>query len=185
MPGIYDPLDASRAEIRLIALLPGEDASEVHCTLQTVSLDDHPPGFVALSYVWGDPTDRAIVTVEDRRLEVPRNLRDVLHNIRERHDIGSPLLWADAICIDQTNNVEKGFQIPLMGKIYSQAESVFVWLDSPTIAMTKALEWTERQERGDGKSPVTKVKNGKRQVRPFPSSSAKSVAQASTVDHPD
>jgi hypothetical protein len=50
----YDPLDTTRKSIRTINLLPGRWVSEVHCTLQTVSLSDKL-SFDALSYVWGDP----------------------------------------------------------------------------------------------------------------------------------
>lgn len=37
-------------------------------------------------------------------------------------------LWIDAVCIDQSNRIEKALQIPLMGQIYSNAELVIVWL---------------------------------------------------------
>lgn len=37
-------------------------------------------------------------------------------------------LWLDAICLNRTNTVEKGSQIPLMGEIYRQAEKVRIWL---------------------------------------------------------
>lgn len=37
-------------------------------------------------------------------------------------------MWADALCIDQHNDGEKAIQIRLMGRIYSQAECVAIWL---------------------------------------------------------
>lgn len=46
------------------------------------------------------------------------------------------LIWADAICISQTDKSERGHQVQLMHKIYSQAAVVSVWLeraDSPNI----------------------------------------------------
>jgi hypothetical protein len=36
--------------------------------------------------------------------------------------------WIDAICINQTNNKEKSFQVGLMAKIYQRAHQVFAWL---------------------------------------------------------
>lgn len=37
-------------------------------------------------------------------------------------------LWADAICINQDNLIEKGQQIPLMARIFRSATQVIVWL---------------------------------------------------------
>ncbi|KAI0121013.1 heterokaryon incompatibility protein-domain-containing protein [Xylariales sp. AK1849] len=37
-------------------------------------------------------------------------------------------IWADAVCINQKDTKEKELQIPLMGKIYSQASTVLIWL---------------------------------------------------------
>jgi hypothetical protein len=37
-------------------------------------------------------------------------------------------LWADAICIQQTNPPEKGRQVQLMGKIYENSSRTLVWL---------------------------------------------------------
>ncbi len=37
-------------------------------------------------------------------------------------------LWVDAICIDQSNILERSHQVALMGDIYRRAEKVIVWL---------------------------------------------------------
>jgi hypothetical protein len=37
----------------------------------------------------------------------------------------SQLIWIDALCIDQSNAREKGYQVGRMGRIYSQAEQVY------------------------------------------------------------
>lgn len=49
---IYQHLDTSRSEIRLLEILTSEPGRPVECRLHTVSLDDNPT-FEALSYVWG------------------------------------------------------------------------------------------------------------------------------------
>ena len=36
--------------------------------------------------------------------------------------------WIDAICIDQTNDIEKGHQVALMDKIYSSAKLTIIWV---------------------------------------------------------
>lgn len=37
-------------------------------------------------------------------------------------------LWADAVCIDQENLLERGEQVKIMRKIYSRATRVLIWL---------------------------------------------------------
>jgi hypothetical protein len=36
-------------------------------------------------------------------------------------------LWIDAICVNQSSVEEKYYQIPVIGKIYSQAQGVMIW----------------------------------------------------------
>lgn len=38
------------------------------------------------------------------------------------------VLWFDAICIDQTNFEERGYQVQQMPKIYGAANEVIAWL---------------------------------------------------------
>ncbi|KAL1653251.1 cell separation during budding [Didymella pomorum] len=50
-------------------------------------------------------------------------------------------VWADALCINQDDLSERAHQVTLMGRIYSQAERVVVWLgsDDENIAHTAAV----------------------------------------------
>jgi hypothetical protein len=48
-------------------------------------------------------------------------------------------LWIDAICINQTNNKEKSFQVGLMAEIYQQANHVFAWLGPATKSSNSAI----------------------------------------------
>jgi len=113
--------------------------------LAPASLDNNPV-FEALSYVWGDATVRKPVHVGGQVFNVTANLESALRALRQE-DV-SRTIWADAICIDQTNVAEKNHQIPLMGRIYSQASAVLVWLDNPTMCMRKSFEWMESQTKG-------------------------------------
>jgi hypothetical protein len=49
--------------------------------------------------------------------------------VRLRARPGTSHLWIDAPCIDQSSTEGKSSQIPLIGKIYSQAEKVLIWID--------------------------------------------------------
>lgn len=120
----YNPLTTATS-IRILELQPGEGIEFVECKLSNVERDQAPP-YEAISYAWGSPVDTRIISCEGRKLKVTTNLRDALRQIRDPVDV--KLLWADAICIDQTNQGERGHQVKQMGFIYANAVRVLVWL---------------------------------------------------------
>ncbi|KAL2176407.1 heterokaryon incompatibility, partial [Thermothelomyces heterothallicus CBS 202.75] len=63
---------------------------------------------------------------EGKPLRVTVSLYTGLKRLR-RQDI-IRVLWADAVCINQKDTLEKNAQLPLMGRIYSQPSRVPVWL---------------------------------------------------------
>jgi hypothetical protein len=132
----YQPLP-SYDYIRILELLPGEateDGGGVRCRLHTERFADAEDTYAAISYVWGDPNDRVPIICDGRIIEVTVNLADALSHIR--HQTESRFVWADAICINQEDDTEKGHQVKRMGKVYENAEEVLVWLgrDSEGIA---------------------------------------------------
>jgi hypothetical protein len=84
------------------------------------------PTYAAISYVWGDPKNTVMITVDEKNQPVTVNLRDVL--LRARHKSDTRILWADAICINQEDLVERAQQIRLMPSIFGNAEHVLAWL---------------------------------------------------------
>jgi Heterokaryon incompatibility protein (HET) len=93
--------------------------------LTVVSLDDNPE-FHALSYAWGDPGDKLDLFCSGQILSVYENLGNFIRLASAQYSY-TPL-WIDAICINQEDDAEKNHQIPLMGKIYSNAARTLVWL---------------------------------------------------------
>lgn len=64
------------------------------CALRTVSLAEEP-SYTALSYCWGDQTQREMVQVNDRKASVTTNLKQALEALRkDREDL---VLWVDAL----------------------------------------------------------------------------------------
>lgn len=123
----YTPLDSSREEIRVIHLLPGEFDHEIKIELVPVSLSSEPPPrYNALSYVWGREQCQAPALVNGKPFAITSNLDIALRYFRDR--VVKKVLWVDAVCINQGDIVEKGIQVQMMGKIYSKAAQVFVWL---------------------------------------------------------
>jgi Heterokaryon incompatibility protein (HET) len=118
---IYSPLP--ERHIRLLSIHPNQDPPSG--TLTVVALDD-TPDFRALSYAWGDPGSTLDFSCSGDVLCVHENLADFLRLASEKYH--HPPIWIDAICINQDDDNEKNHQIPLMGKIYSNATQVLVWL---------------------------------------------------------
>jgi AAA+ superfamily predicted ATPase len=53
-------------------------------------------------------------------------------------------IWIDALCIHQDNLQEKSSQIPLMGRIYSQARCTLMWLGGSELLLSQG--WAATQE---------------------------------------
>ncbi|KAK6063402.1 Heterokaryon incompatibility protein 6, OR allele 6 [Seiridium cupressi] len=129
---IYKHLD--RGQFRLLQVLRKDTG--LHCSLLKSNLEDNPE-FVAISYTWGraeepefmrdpdeQPTQSFFVFLEEQKWEVTPNL----------------FFWIDALCINQSDDLEKGHQVNAMGRIYSQATCVYVWLGKGNADTRKVQE---------------------------------------------
>lgn len=112
-------------EIRVLDLLPPDGTDEVRCRIRHVRLSDQPK-YEALSYCWGDPKDTLSIFCDGYVMKVTKNLYSFLTT--HRYPVGSRTLWTDAICIDQSNDLERGAQVRIMDQIYAKAVRVLVWL---------------------------------------------------------
>ena len=140
----YSPLNCETNDIRLVRLLEENSSYVLSCELQHFPSASSPP-YLALSYTWGDPKDTVPISLNDRSLNITRNLLSFLQH--SRHRSKSPItfsealwfddeplepdgqwLWIDAICIDQSNIPERNLQVPRMKEIYERAEGVITWL---------------------------------------------------------
>ncbi|KAH7176848.1 heterokaryon incompatibility protein-domain-containing protein [Dactylonectria macrodidyma] len=111
--------------IRLIHVHPGNETDPVQLSLVTTSLDK-TPAFEAISYCWGDVQDLREVICDGVTLSITNSLFTGLVHFRRP---GQPrVLWADAVCINQADAVEKNQQVLMMAGIYSRATRVLVWL---------------------------------------------------------
>lgn len=111
--------------IRLLELNSSTCSEEISFRRHTVDLRQSPH-FKALSYAWGSADGLQTILVEERLVEIGRNLFDFLQFFRRRDD--RSLLWIDQLCIDQENVAEKGHQVGMMDQIYALADETFVWL---------------------------------------------------------
>ncbi|PVI00142.1 hypothetical protein DM02DRAFT_614570 [Periconia macrospinosa] len=137
----YRPLKKQRKEIRLLDLDPASRLEDpLQGTLRHAKL--HEAHYTALSYVWGQPVkDRSNIIItyskSARQLFSSKSSSKYVHSIGSslaaalrhlRQKYGRIVIWTDALCINQADNDEKSWQVPLMNDIYSTAKEVHAWL---------------------------------------------------------
>jgi hypothetical protein len=138
---LYQRLDFSKYETRLLKLHPtssaGQSSKPIVCELlHGVPLIEKPPqrpSYRALSYCWGDPSDTVSIVIDGRVVQVTKNLKAALLEVR-RTITAPSLLWVDALCINQADEYEKREQIKNMGMIFQSAERVIAWVGVPRTA---------------------------------------------------
>ncbi|KAH7321896.1 heterokaryon incompatibility protein-domain-containing protein [Rhexocercosporidium sp. MPI-PUGE-AT-0058] len=163
-PPIYIYASLSRPEsIRILVLHPSEDhAAPLLCDLvyddrHEVLLDvEQKRGYEAVSYTWGDPIFSHEIFCrgggeEMARMAITPNVDLLLRHLRKSSK--SRRLWVDAICLNQTDHIEKRIQVGLMGGIYRQAKKVHVWLGD-TVQEGQETDLTGPQSRQTGMSKV-------------------------------
>ncbi len=90
--GLYAPLPGQR-DIRLLEVLPGDDSSIVVTSLVTVSLDSKPI-YMALSYAWGDATQRSMIECNGKSISITNSLAEALKAFRSfSAGQNAPLKW--------------------------------------------------------------------------------------------
>lgn len=123
-------------QIRVLQLLPGREdellcGELVVCDLPNSdksSVGEKSPTikYEALSYVWGAPKFRISVQLGQTIVKVTPTLADALKRLRYSNK--PRWIWCDALCINQSNKVEKSYQVQRMFDIYGAARRVVVWL---------------------------------------------------------
>ncbi|KAH7119998.1 heterokaryon incompatibility protein-domain-containing protein [Dendryphion nanum] len=129
-------------EIRVIILYGGEYSEPLKCDLTHVNLADNPT-FEAVSYTWaiecGDTTLSEELQCGDQTIPITKSCDDALRQVRRK--IFSRNIWVDAICINQSNTLERNHQVGLMDKIYHQAQQVLICLRDPHHDYGNFLAW--------------------------------------------
>lgn len=120
------------------------------------------PRYYALSYTWGapfaglpsewdDPKATHTIYIDGHEFEVRWNLETALKQMC-KYEV--TVMWIDAICINQSDIPERNLQVQMMGEIYRNAWSTYVWLgpesdncSSAQNAISEAVRsWDDRPE---------------------------------------
>ena len=156
-------------EIRVLDIHRAPAASlqdPLHCTLRVVSSNaqgstsDSPESpqheYLTLSYCWG-PTypDGSHLThaicVNGCSLKISANLHAALTRVRQKLDEGDLKIgpqgtdarlpiWIDAICINQSDNIERSQQVAQMAHIYTSSYITIIWLGEHATSAENAEE---------------------------------------------
>ncbi|MCJ1333811.1 hypothetical protein MMC10_010511 [Thelotrema lepadinum] len=167
-PYVYEPLNANRSEIRILALYSATDESEdIVCELQKVELDSDQvsvtarsvdrfkalstsrgasptpgPKYNALSYHWGSSERSGHIILNGHHFAVTKNLEAALRQFRQIDANVAPQTrwWIDAICINQADIFERNSQVMLMRRIFKRAAAVSIWLGEEADDSSLALD---------------------------------------------
>ncbi|KAF2023202.1 HET-domain-containing protein, partial [Setomelanomma holmii] len=114
-------------EFRILVLHPARNFhDDIVVHLQTRKRSDDR-FYEAVSYCWGQDDSTDVVLVQDEASNVATLLRYLRYKWFPRY------LWLDALCINQQDVEEKGFQVSQMGDIYRKSGRTLIWLGSSRI----------------------------------------------------
>jgi hypothetical protein len=139
----HSPLNHGKASIRLVTLLPRlSHDGLIRCHMShTTTPAEQSTGinqknasrsreprekYSCVSYTWGKADGGFPIRINEKVFRVRENLFWFLKlawKERLRQDF-----WIDALCIDQSNVLERNHQVQQMGQIFAQAEEVIMWL---------------------------------------------------------
>ncbi|OAL02145.1 hypothetical protein IQ06DRAFT_376330 [Phaeosphaeriaceae sp. SRC1lsM3a] len=119
-------LDFLQGRIRLLLILPDLSKSDhIQCQIWNDTTD---ASYTCLSYTWGSEHHQKDILINDRLYQCRENLWEFLNIARKKYSAATAAFWIDAICIDQSNVIERNHQVSQMGHIYSSANRVLIWL---------------------------------------------------------
>lgn len=125
----YRPL--ARDNIRVLCLLPGHSQASgpLRARLELVNLSCRggSDNYEAISYAWESlETPHELHIAGYGLVHITASLFTALRALRLKDR--QRRLWADAICIDQTDGSERAAQVSIMAHIFGSASKVLVWL---------------------------------------------------------
>ncbi|KAM0800502.1 heterokaryon incompatibility protein-domain-containing protein, partial [Usnea florida] len=151
----YTPLVTGAREFRLFLLASGDENESIDGAILHASLDDHPP-YEALSYTWDNRVSLHPINVDGCTFMVTRNLLAALRRLRLPDQ--DRYLWVDAICINQSDILERNHQVKQMHWMYQLAERVVVWLGEHSEDSRLAIDQLEMISNLDPKDCASQLR---------------------------
>jgi hypothetical protein len=151
----YKPISLEGPAFRLLRLLKGKGNSDpIQCQLfesklalpeHTTALSENIRDYAAVSYTWGSNSRPCKIIVNGSNMAVTKNAYLALRDLRDQEQ--DQILWVDALCINQSDNNERGQQVQQMGSIYSEAKRVIIWLGEATYDTDYIMYYMKKLEK--------------------------------------
>jgi hypothetical protein len=128
---MYEPLP-DNSWFRVLVIEPGDMDDPINCWLKSGRREDWNKRYEALSYSWkaAGAVETQTVICNGQEIPIQGNLYHALLHIRRTT---SPrVIWADALCINQSNVSERSQQVQVMSAIYKSAGATLIWLGKET-----------------------------------------------------
>ena len=159
---IWEPLGEPTKFIRVFELSPGEPDSMLQLRLHRVDLSKIPKPrldesgykyvpdnedrsqyeqYHCISYCWGTDLATEPIVLNGQPHQMRRNLWNMVRRLRLPDR--SRYLWADAICINQNDLIEKGHQVSIIGEIFHKASETHIWLGEEFAGSAELFEAVE------------------------------------------
>lgn len=137
---IYENLSTVGGEFRLLQIEAAKDyTAQIIARLFKTSLNDHP-AYEAVSYRWEQTNHAHFIVVNGFEVPVMGNVFSMLSEFRCQAFPASPIFWVDSICVNQSCTQDRNEQVQLMGKIYSKASLVRIWIGTEYDHADQAFE---------------------------------------------
>ncbi|KAH7091433.1 heterokaryon incompatibility protein-domain-containing protein [Paraphoma chrysanthemicola] len=141
----YQHLDKDSNAIRLIRVFKTE-SGELQCRLvHNIPLAEAADTFTAISYCAGDPKQTRTIQVDGLSFNAFANLAYAIEQAYQHcstaRGANGVLLWADQICINQSNLSERSHQVGFMHEIYKSAQDVVACLSTADHVGADAITW--------------------------------------------
>ena len=95
--------------------------------MRLLELNTKPtPQYECVSHIWGDRESTKSAIINEIHFTITKNPYDVLRYIRSKTK--TIIIWADVICINQSDTYEKSRQAAFMAEIYRRCSKVHIWL---------------------------------------------------------
>ncbi|ORY00090.1 hypothetical protein BCR34DRAFT_494852, partial [Clohesyomyces aquaticus] len=91
--------------IRILKLEAAPTDAELYASFIEAKLSEAPP-YEAISYTWGVAVLSESLHFHASQVKITESLASALRNFQ--HKDRERVIWADAVCIDQNNDVDKG-----------------------------------------------------------------------------